>query len=159
MAEPPTYDRDTMSDQIKAWYAAADAYRAKNPKALADALCPITPGEPDSHTFAYLVASVCVGAYVVAINLNEANGRSGFQPPEDGEWVVEALDPRREGTAVERLCATVVATAANGEHKRAAQQVMAFASPTERGVQRLTEVQWRLMEMFVAVTAEGGVDE
>lgn len=145
---PPIYTRDDMNDQIHAWYEAADAYRGKDIERVLELLCPL--GRDDATTYAYLVAAVSLGACLVGFHLASDAGQEPGQPNPEGEWIAEAIDPRREGTAVERFCALAVTTAANGEPERVIEQVRVFASPSDRGVQRLADAMMHLLSMFAA---------
>lgn len=147
--QPPAYGHDEMYAQVEAWFAAVEAKRAGEPERAIRLLVPLAD---DSTTYAMLVANVALGACLVAYHLAELNGQEPGQRPHDGEWVVEAIDPRREGTAVERMCALAVTTAANGEPERAIQQVQTFAHPSERGIERLSSALVHILRLLTAVT-------
>lgn len=148
---PPEYDLGQMHAQIGAWMSAAEQVRdGAWDDSSAELLVP--SGHDDGTTFAYLVAQTAVGAVLCGLELSSRSGGTPFRPPPGGEWIVEAVYPRREGSAVERVAAIAVATAANGEPERAIQQVQTFAHPSDRGVLRLTDLMMLLLRMYVAIT-------
>lgn len=152
-ADPPVYTRETMSDQITAWFDAVDAYRACDSRRVADLLSPADL--PDAVAFAMLAANVTVGALVVGAQLAFTNGHAPGALADDERWVVESLDPRQEPSAVERLCAAAVATAANGDVQGVVDKVRAFADGCgERSIARLCEASMMLLSMLEPLVSD-----
>lgn len=151
MTAAPDYTQEMMGDQIRAWFDAVAAHRAGEHER---AIALLVPEADDATTYGMLIANISVGALLVGMQLADANGQQPWEGPADGRWVVEAIDPRREGTAVERFVAIAVTTAANGDHERVIQQVQAFAHPSVRGLKRLATAMSHLLALLAAVRTE-----
>lgn len=149
---PPEYTTQDMTGQIEAWMRAADAFNEDRwGEDSAEILVP--SGNTDSATYASLVTQTAVGAAMCGYEMNRRSGRQFGERPEGAEWVVEALDPRREGPALERVAAIAVAAAANGEADRTIEQIAAYATPDDRGVERIADLMSHLLRVYVCLTA------
>lgn len=148
-----------MDDLIErlgvAWIKAADAYRERDAQRVSDLLLPLEADRPNIERYADLVATVTLGAYLVANNLCKNAGHPLGAATTDHRWVELLDDPAEEPAAHERVSVSIVLAACNGDFDAVPDQVNAWGGPNEAGVARLTTVMLDLLGMYVGTNEAG----